>query len=57
MSTNRSGNFRVEDIGLGFAAGFKDGLQLTWALVSAPFRIMWAFVRGRSRVSHTIRAH
>ena len=55
MDPNRTKSLPIEDIGVGFAAGFWDGLQLTWALVSAPFRIMGAFVRGKSRVTHTIR--
>jgi len=41
----------------GFVEGFRDGVQLAWALLSAPFRIMWAYLHGRSEVSHTIRTH
>ena len=40
-----------------FMEGFSEGWLLFWAIVSAPFRILWAFVRGKPEISFTLRVH
>lgn len=40
----------------GLVEGSGDALQFTWAMVSAPFRVIWAFACGRSEVCLIIRA-
>ena len=36
-----------------FMAGFSEGWHLFWIIVSAPFRILWAFVEANRR-SHSL---
>jgi hypothetical protein len=40
-----------------FMEGVSDGWHLFWAIVSAPFRVLWAFIRGKAEVSYTLRTH
>lgn len=40
-----------------FMEGFSEGWHLFWAIVSGPFRMLWAFVRGKPEISFTLRGH
>jgi hypothetical protein len=58
MNTRRIEYLMVSEASLirtSFMEGFREGWNLSVLLITGPFRLLWAFVRGKPEVSYTLR--